>query len=126
MTGICTSELYITRAECYARANEIDKAMKDLNDLLINRWKSGSYIPYTAATKEEALEIILKERKKELVCRGLRWMDIRRLNQEGANITITRKVGDQLYQLTPGDLRFTSQIPQVLVLDYGYVQNPTE
>jgi hypothetical protein len=126
MTGICTSEMYITRAECYARANEIDKAMKDLNDLLVNRWKSGSYIPYTAATKEEALEIILRERRKELVGRGLRWMDIRRLNQEGANITITRKVGDQLYQLTPGDVRFTSQIPQVLVLDYGYVQNPTE
>ena len=126
MSGICTSEMYITRAECYARANEIDKAMKDLNDLLINRWKSGSYIPYTAATKEEALEIILRERRKELVGRGLRWMDIRRLNQEGANISITRKVGDELYQLLPGDARFTSQIPQVLVLDYGYVQNPTE
>ncbi|MBO9573937.1 MAG: RagB/SusD family nutrient uptake outer membrane protein, partial [Chitinophagaceae bacterium] len=64
MSGICVDEIYLIRAECYARANEVGKAMKDLNDLLVTRWKSGTYIPFTASTKEEALEIILEERRK--------------------------------------------------------------
>ena len=126
MSGICVNEIYITRAECYARANEIDKAMKDLNDLLITRWKTGSFTPFTASTKEEALAIILRERKKELLTRGLRWMDIKRLNEEGANIKITRKVGNKLYELPPQDPRFACQIPHIIVLDYGYTQNPLE
>lgn len=126
MSGICTDEIYIMRAECYARANEVTKAMKDLNDLLVTRWKTGTYIPYTASSKEEALEIILKERRKELVGRSLRWMDIKRLNEEGANISVTRVLFGKTTVLPPKDPRFAMQIPQTIVQDYGYIQNPTQ
>lgn len=126
--GICTDELYITRAECFARLGETGKAMKDLNDLLITRWKSDFFIPFTASTKEEALEIILKERKKELLFRGLRWMDIKRFNAEGANISITRKSPDKTKTgiLLPGSPRFALQLPADLVASFGYKQNPID
>ncbi len=102
--------------------------MKDLNDLLITRWKSGTFIPLTASTKEEALNIILNERKKELLFRGLRWMDIKRLNEEGANISIVRKSPDHTKTgvLLPGSPRFAMQLPEDLVINFGYQQNPKE
>lgn len=127
-SGICTDELYITRAECYARQGEIGKAIQDLNDLLVKRWKTGTFIPFTANTKEEALQIILNERKKELLFRGLRWMDIKRLNEEGANISITRQSPDKTKTgvLLPGSPRFAMQLPADLVANFGYQQNPTE
>ncbi|MBO9633823.1 MAG: RagB/SusD family nutrient uptake outer membrane protein [Chitinophagaceae bacterium] len=127
-TGIATDEIYISRAECYARQGETGKAMKDLNDLLVTRWKSGTFIPFTANSKEEALDIILAERKKELLFRGLRWMDIKRLNEEGANISITRKSPDHTITgtLLPGSPRFAMQLPADLIASFGYKQNPIE
>ena len=128
MTGICTDELYITRAECYARMGEVEKAMKDLNDLLIKRWTAADFVPLTAATKEEALAIILQERRKELLFRGLRWMDIKRLNEEGANISITRRSpdGSETGTLPPKSPRFAMQLPIDIVLTFGYKQNPID
>jgi tetratricopeptide (TPR) repeat protein len=128
MTGICTDELYLTRAECYARKGEVEKAMKDLNDLLVKRWTAADFVPVTAATKEEALAIILQERKKELIFRGVRWMDIKRLNEEGANISIIRKSpdGSESGILPPKSPRFAMQLPLDIVLTFGYKQNPIE
>lgn len=124
MNGICTDEMFLIRAECYAQGDDVQQAMDDLNELLITRWETDKFSPFTAATKEEALQIIQTERKKELVCRGLRWIDIKRLNEEGANISITRKGGDIIGVLPPKDPRFATQLPQVLVDNFGYEQNP--
>jgi hypothetical protein len=50
------------------------------------------YIPITAGSSDEASQLILQERRKELLFRGLRWIDIKRLNKEGAGIVLKRKV----------------------------------
>ncbi|MGN0019490.1 MAG: RagB/SusD family nutrient uptake outer membrane protein, partial [Sphingobacterium hotanense] len=64
--GLATDELLLIRAECFARLGKISQALQNLNALLAKRWKSGSFIPFTAMTPEDALEIILDERRKEL------------------------------------------------------------
>ena len=125
-SSICTPEMYIMRAECFARNNQIGKAMDDLNQLLKHRYETASFIPLTASGREEALELVLMERRKELLFYGLRWMDIKRLNEEGANISITRKLGDQTAVLPPRDPRFAMQLPSFLVETFGYIQNPAE
>jgi tetratricopeptide (TPR) repeat protein len=125
-SGIATDEVYLNRAECYARAGDIASAMADLNHLLITRWESGSFTPVVAADAAEALQIILMERRKELLYRGLRWADLRRLNKQPATaITLIRVVNGQTYTLPPNDLRYVYPIPdKVLALNPKIVQNP--
>jgi hypothetical protein len=66
----------------------------------------------TFLTKDEALKKVLIERRKELVWRaGLRWDDIRRLNKEGANISLRRKLGNETYVLKAGSPQFAFPIP---------------
>jgi len=122
-SGIATDEMYLVRAECYARARNTTAAMADLNTLLQNRYKPG-FTPLTASGPENALSIILTERRKELFFRGLRWTDLRRLNKEGYNISLTRVLNGQTYQLPPGDLRYTFPIPPDVINLGGIQQNP--
>ncbi len=83
-TGITTAEMYLISAECYARLNEVNKAMEQLNTLLVNRIRTADFIPVVAIDKTDALNMVLEERRKELIFRGLRWSDIKRYNEMGA------------------------------------------
>jgi tetratricopeptide (TPR) repeat protein len=122
--GLATDEVYLNRAEARARRNDVAGAMDDLNKLLVKRWKTGTFTNLTAANGTEALEIILTERRKELAFRGIRWSDLRRLNLEGANITLTREVNNTTYTLPPNDLRWVLLIPEVEINRSGIAQNP--
>lgn len=123
ITGIATDELYLTAAESYAHLNQIPAAMKLLNDLLVTRWKTGTFVDFRASTKEEALDIILRERRKELLFRGIRWADLKRLNRDGANIKLSRIVNGQNYTLLPNDLRYAIAIPEEIIAMSGMPQN---
>ncbi len=124
-SGLTTDEVYLIRAECRARQGDIPGALEDLNMLLETRWKEGTFVPFTAASKKEALDLILMERRKELVGRGLRWEDLRRLNQypEYAR-TLKREIGGKTYTLAPGDPRYVFPIPDSEIKGSGIVQNP--
>jgi len=122
--GIATDELYLMRAECYARMGKTDLAMQDLNTLMVNRWKQGTFKPFKATTSDEALEILLQERRKELVMRNIRWMDIKRLNKEGAGIILKRIVDGHTYSLPPNDPRSALAVPEDIVNLFGIKQNP--
>ena len=121
--GIITDELYLTRSECYARSNNSIQALNDLNTLLVRRWKTGTYIPITNLQGKALLDTILKERRKELVMRGLRWNDIRRLNKEGYEINLTRNLNGTIYTLPPNDTRYALPIPPDVITLSGIQQN---
>lgn len=121
-TGIATDEMLLTRAECYARMGEYISGMKDLNTLLSKRYNS-TFANKEASNKEEALAKILTERRKELLQRGLRWMDLKRLNKEGANIIPTRIMTGKTYQLPPNDDRYALRIPDDIIAITGMPQN---
>lgn len=110
--GLATDELYLIKAECLARRGETDAAMDKLNQLIITRFDNKvAYTPLKATSSNTALSIILQERRKELVFRGLRWQDLKRLNKEGANITLTRMLNGITYSLSPNDPRYVFPIP---------------
>jgi starch-binding outer membrane protein, SusD/RagB family len=125
-SGIATDEIYFIRAEAFARNGNITAAMNDLNTVLQKRWKAGvPFINFTATDPENALRLILKERRKELVFRGLRWSDLRRLNQDPQlAISITRKLNGNNYLLEPQGLRYTFPIPDDEIRLSGIMQNP--
>lgn len=123
-TGIAIDEMFLTRAELSARKGDKDSALADLNTLLINRWTTGTFVPVTATDAEDALKKILVERRKELLFRGLRWMDIKRLNKEGANITLTRQIDNQTYTLLPNSNYYALPLPADIIAITGIPQNP--
>lgn len=111
-SGLANDEMYLTRAECYARLGNLDAAKSDLNALLIKRYATGMYTNETSTDRSDLLRKILLERRKELVFRGLRWTDLRRLNKEPEfAVTLHRTVKGQEYTLPPNDPRYTQQIP---------------
>ncbi|RKR83519.1 RagB/SusD domain-containing protein [Mucilaginibacter gracilis] len=123
--GIATDEVYLIRAECAARQGNATQAMTDLNTLLKTRYSNKIvYTPLSAATANDALNIILVERRKELLYRCLRWMDLKRLNKVGANITLTRTVNGQTYTLPPNDPKYALPIPEDVIALSGMPQNP--
>jgi hypothetical protein len=109
-SGLATDEILLIRAECRARAGQTAAALGDLNSLLSKRWVTGTFSPVTAGSPGEALDSILVERRKELPFRGLRWMDLKRLNKGGANITLTRKLSG-VSPLLPNSNLYVLPIP---------------
>lgn len=123
--GLANDELYLTRAECLARKGEKDAAMAAINDLLIKRYRTGTFIPLTTVDNAGALNLILWERRKELFFRGNRWMDLRRLNLDAVfAVTLTRKLNNDMYALPANDNRYTYPIPDEEIKRSGIEQNP--
>lgn len=114
--GFATDEIYLNRAECNARLGNVDAALDDVNTLMLHRWKKENGVslfqPYVADSDTDALQIILKERRKELLFRGMRWIDLRRLNQNPSTaVTLYREFNGQSYSLPPNSPRYTYPIP---------------
>ena len=128
-TGLATDEVYLIKAECLARRNEVLQGMNVLNELLVNRWDATmtnpalQFTPRTAINKEDAMNIILEERRKELVWRALRWQDLRRLNTEGLNKTLNRSLKGISYSISPNSLRYVMPIPDEEIFLSGINQN---
>lgn len=124
IASITTSELLLIIAECNARLDKLAEAANALNKLLVKRWDVNRFTPYTFTDKNIAMNIILNERRKELVFRGLRWTDLKRLNRDGYNITLTKTVGGQTFTLLPNDLRYAIAIPESIIEISSIPQNP--
>lgn len=123
-TGIATDEMFLIRAECHARAGRVTDGMNDLNTLMKKRWTNTVAFPvFTATNAADALQQILKERRKELYMRGLRWIDIKRLNKENAGIVLTRKIAGQTYVLQPNADYYALPLPKDIVEQAGIPQN---
>ncbi|HTN08703.1 RagB/SusD family nutrient uptake outer membrane protein [Agriterribacter sp.] len=123
-TGLASDEMYLTRAECFARNGNPAKAIEDLNYLLEHRYRQGTFTPIPILSTQVAIDTILVERRKELIYRELRWMDIKRLNKEDWNIELKRVVHGKIYALSPNDLRYALAIPEDIIARSGMPQNP--
>lgn len=122
-SGLASDEMYLIRAECNARMGNIPAAMEDINHLLNKRYAKGTFEPCQAGTIQEALSIVLKERRKELVFRGLRWPDLKRMNSNNANINLNRVMDNIAYHLPANSNRFVLPIPNDAIKGSDVVQN---
>lgn len=123
-TSICTDELYLMLAETKVRTGQVENGLQDLDTLLSKRWKTGTYVPTDKGiSQDSALNLVLQERRKELLMRGLRWMDIKRLNVEGRQISLRRTYNGEWYPLDAGSKRFAIPIPDDIILSSSIEQN---
>lgn len=124
-SGIARDELYLIWAECALRTGNLTGARAMLASLMEKRYEKGTFdassLPHNL---DDLLTLTLAERRKELVFRGTRWSDIRRLNAvENHGITLSRQLEGKTYMLPPKDKRFTFPIPDEAISLGRYFQN---
>lgn len=113
--AMATPEIYLIAAECEARIGKIENAMKYINTLRDNRIKDN--IALTASTKQEALKLVLEERRRELTFVGCtRLIDLKRLNREPEFAkTIIHEVEGVEYKLEPNSPKYILPIPPTVL-----------
>ncbi|MNK34409.1 SusD family protein [compost metagenome] len=123
--GPAVDEVYLNRAESLARLNQLPLALDDLNSLMRKRWnKAKVYTPYVSSDQATVIGYVLTERRKELLMRGTRWTDLKRLNSLGYNIEIKRSYNSSLSTLPANDSRYVMSIPEEIIGLTGMPQNP--
>ena len=120
--GPSVPEMLLIRAECLARQGDGAGAVDVLNALRQKRFRPADYAPLAADSSRSPLQLVLDERRRELFCRGQRWFDQRRLNQEPALALApqarewsagTSVVPAGTYTLPLGSDRYTFPIPPI-------------
>ncbi|ROI02518.1 RagB/SusD family nutrient uptake outer membrane protein [Chryseobacterium sp. G0240] len=123
-SGLAVDEILLIRAETAVRTGKLLQGLKDLNELLKFRYKTGTFVPIEMNDRFLLLKRILLERRKELIHRGLRWTDLRRLNLEQPfRETLSREIDNVTYQLLPGDKKYAFPIPEGEIVLTGMPQN---
>ena len=116
--GFSSVENMLIAAECEARVGSKDNAMSYVNKLRDNRIKNN--VALTATDKDEALRIVLDERRREFAFTGFhRLIDLKRLNYEDKfKKTVTHTADGETFTLAPNDNRYIFPINQ-MILNYN-------
>lgn len=117
------SEVYLILAESSIRTNDALRSKNIMNVFLSKRYTTGTLRDISSLDENALLDFILQERRKELVFRGVRWQDLRRLNLESQfETTIIRKIEGTEYKLLPNSPKYIYPLPQDEIILNGYVQ----
>lgn len=123
--GLATDELYLTKIECLVRDGELLEAINTLKYYLSFRYSSTNFNPEFPQSQTELLNLVLLERRKQLVERGIRWADLRRLNNSHETaITLERDLNGTIYELPSNSNKYVLPIPQIEIELNSLVQNP--
>lgn len=106
--GPTVPEMMLIKAECLARSGNVDEALAIINELRKFRFTEDDYTELSATSNDEAMQVVLAERRRELMGKGgFRWFDLKRLNTEPEFAkTITHPFLNQTFVLEPGDTRY--------------------
>ncbi len=124
--NIAVPEMMLIVAEADARANRISQALAQLNTLRKKRFAPADYKDLTATNKDEALKLVINERRIELFGKGLRWFDMKRLDKDPMFAKTYKRANTyQEFKLEKGSPNFVSQIPgNVRLLNPDILPNP--
>jgi starch-binding outer membrane protein, SusD/RagB family len=131
--GPTTGEMYLIKAECYARQGDIGQTMENIEAIRQNRYKAADYTPLAYPSGTKALtELVIDERNREFPF-TLRWYDLHRINKDPMldNVDITRtfySLNGNLpnldaplvtYELKAGSRRYAFPITQNEIISSG-------
>lgn len=119
-----SAEAYLIKAEAQAETDDYLGAVETLNYLRQYRFSTPS--PLSASDKEEAIDLVRRERRMEMCFEDMRWFDLRRWGQPSITHTFTDPTTKVVftYILEEADAAYVLPIPQkVMEGDPGLVNN---
>lgn len=130
--GIRTAELYLNRAEVYARkylkegaGDYRERALADLNELRRHRFnRAYGYVPVDIHDGKDLLAFCLEERRRELCGEtNHRWFDLRRYGTEVTHVLFSMPTEKETYTLESD--HYVLPIPEkVIEANPDLKQNP--
>ena len=109
--GITTSDLYLVKAECLIRGGQISAALELINQIRMRR--VYPYTAVTAANDVDAMAILQKTARIELLYSGKSFFDIKRWNREGKYpVTMQKVLLSKTYTLSPTSPLWVFPFPQ--------------
>lgn len=125
--GPTLPEMMLIKAEALARDNgRFVEAVAVLNSLRSKRFDDNAYSPLQTTDQQTILKLVINERRKELMGKGLRWFDQKRLATEPGFVnTLTRTYKGESFSLAPNSNRYVFPIAsKYIVLNPEIIQNP--
>lgn len=113
-TGLATDEVWLNQIEALAHLDDFDKSKAKLKSFIDKR--HSEKISFTINSKEQLLDYIRKERRRQLVFRGIRLMDLKRYNRnESTEVELRRLVNNTSYDLKPNSNKYVMPIPTEVI-----------
>lgn len=110
-SGISTSEVLLNAAEAAYRLGRVNEGKEILLKLIENRYDEVAL--WTEENESPDLNTVLEERRKEMVFRGSRWADMKRLAAMGElELPLTRKIRETDFLLERMD-QFYLELPEI-------------
>lgn len=110
--GLTTTEVYLIKAECQARLNDVPGAMTTLNTVRAKRIFAANYAPLSAATTVAAVKLIQRTKSNELIMSIVPFADARRLNKDpNYATTLTKTENGVTSTLSPTSHLWTMPFP---------------
>jgi len=124
--GPTVPEMMLVKAECLVRTQQTQAGLDVANALRQNRFSPADYTPLTASDNQQALILVLQERRRELFGKGFRLFDLKRYNTDPALAkTITHPLKSTQLTLSPGSNRYVYPIAtKIISINPEITQNP--
>lgn len=114
--GIARDEICLIKSEALARLNRIEASLNVLNNFLKTRYRKtngkSTLIDIEITEQDALIAKIMEERQKQLLYRGIRWTDLKRMRRDGVDNGLTRKLGDEVYSLGLSSDKWVLPMPQ--------------
>lgn len=118
--GITATEVYLIKAECLARKNDLSGAMDALNAVRVKRILPANYVALTASSTKEAIDYIRRTKDNETLFGIVAFGDARRFNKDPLYArTFTKTENGATGSLTPDSYLWTMPIPLGAVKNSG-------
>ncbi len=127
MTGFTTPENLLIYAECEARIGDKDVAMDLINELRKNRIDALYYEELSASSNDEALQLVLEERRREFMMKPpFRYHDLRRFAKDPKTAkSVTHTVDGQTWTIEPDSDLWTFPVNSIILqFNPDMPQNP--
>ncbi|MGL5919225.1 MAG: RagB/SusD family nutrient uptake outer membrane protein, partial [Bacteroidales bacterium] len=125
MSGIRLSEVYLIIAECYARMGNTAETVKWINALREYRFRSGEVVNVSAKDAAEARQLVIDERRMELIMTINTFFDMKRYTTiPEYRKTLTKTIRGVEYKLEPNSHLYTMPFSiEVMESNPNMIQN---